>query len=171
MASSLFRRLLSQPQTAAAVLQACGTAPAGARPFQLVQLAALSASVSVGQWLQKPPCMGLPLGRPSPCRRCRRRLQATARDACPPSSRELATSCVQSFIHVLALQAAAAAAGKLYGACVLERLPVVVPESPAWEQEYMQWQAVRPVRCLRLLQLGSALCRIVVHILCQLTAA
>ena len=46
MASSLFRRLLSQPQSAAALLQACAPAPAGARPFQLVQLAALSASVS-----------------------------------------------------------------------------------------------------------------------------
>ena len=47
----------------------------------------------------------------------------------------------------LHLQAAAAmagpASGKLFGACVLERLPVVVPEDPDWELEYRAWQAVR----------------------------
>ena len=35
------------------------------------------------------------------------------------------------------------ASGKLFGACVLERLPVVVPEDPDWELEYRAWQAVR----------------------------
>ena len=55
------------------------------------------------------------------------------------------------------MQAAAAVASKLYGACVLERLPVVAPESPAWEQEYLEWQAVsllgvhfcEPIRLVR----------------------
>lgn len=43
MAATLFRRLLAQPQAASTLLQqTCG----GARPFQLVQAAALSASVS-----------------------------------------------------------------------------------------------------------------------------
>lgn len=36
---------------------------------------------------------------------------------------------------------AAAAAGKLVGVCVFERLPVVVPRPPEWELEYAAWQA------------------------------
>lgn len=70
------RRVLSQPQTAAALLQTCSSA----RPFQLVQLAALSAS------------------------------------------------------------AAAAASGKVLGAVVFERLPVIIPELPEWESSYLAWQ-------------------------------
>ena len=44
----MLRRLLAQPHAAAALLQsACAAAGPSARPFSLVQLAALSASVSV----------------------------------------------------------------------------------------------------------------------------
>lgn len=33
------------------------------------------------------------------------------------------------------------AADRLFGACVLERLPVIMPEVPEWETEYLGWKA------------------------------
>jgi large subunit ribosomal protein L46 len=36
---------------------------------------------------------------------------------------------------------AAASSGQYASACALERLPVVMPERPAWEVEYKKWQA------------------------------
>lgn len=43
------------------------------------------------------------------------------------------------------------ASGKLIGVCVLERLPVVVPDEPDWDIEYRAWQAVRTLGLLLLL--------------------
>lgn len=42
----------------------------------------------------------------------------------------------------VSLQTAAASSGKLLGAVVFERLPVIIPEDPDWELEYREWQQV-----------------------------
>ncbi|KAK9803311.1 hypothetical protein WJX72_011878 [[Myrmecia] bisecta] len=33
-----------------------------------------------------------------------------------------------------------AASTPIYGACILERSPVIVPDEPAWENEYLTWR-------------------------------
>jgi hypothetical protein len=38
--------------------------------------------------------------------------------------------------------ASAAAQGRLFGVCVFERLPVIIPEPPEWEMEHIAWQQV-----------------------------
>ncbi|KAL4440471.1 hypothetical protein ABPG75_003472 [Micractinium tetrahymenae] len=53
----------------------------------------------------------------------------------------------------LSASAAAAASGKLMGAVVFERLPVVIPEEPEWELDYRQWQ--QAVRAKYMKQLPS----------------
>lgn len=45
--------------------------------------------------------------------------------------------------------AAAASGGKLFGVCVLERLPVIIPDPPEWEQEHREWQQVRSTHAPR----------------------
>lgn len=37
----------------------------------------------------------------------------------------------------------AASASALYGSMLVERIPVVIPEPPAWEREYLEWAQAR----------------------------
>ena len=143
MASTILRRLLSQPQAAAALAaQACGSG-SSARPFQLVQLAAFSASVS--GVLARSDCYGSGARCCASMCCCRHaaasRPSAAAADICGHHGR-LISSRTDSHLQAAAA-AAGPASGKLFGVCVLERLPVVVPEDPDWELEYRAWQAVR----------------------------
>jgi len=36
--------------------------------------------------------------------------------------------------------------GRLFGACVLERYPVIMPELPAWEKEYQEWSEEKQLK-------------------------
>lgn len=94
-----------------------------------MQAAALSASVSVGSHSSGFERWACPEPAYSSCRRC---LPPPAA-ACLP--RRLAPP-------ACTLQATAAASGKLLGAVVFERLPVIIPEEPEWEREYREWQQV-----------------------------
>lgn len=53
----------------------------------------------------------------------------------------------------LSASTAAASSGKLLGAVVFERLPVIIPEDPDWELEYREWQ--QSVRAKYMKQLPS----------------
>ena len=50
----------------------------------------------------------------------------------------------QSWIRQLrSYSAASATSGSLYGSMLVERLPIVLPEDPAWEREYREWSEAR----------------------------
>lgn len=46
---------------------------------------------------------------------------------------------------------AAASSGKLFGVCLLERLPVVIPEDPEWQQEHYAWQQSMQQKYMKIL--------------------
>lgn len=62
---------------------------------------------------------------------------ASALGACR-DGRSTAASSARSYVA-----ASAAANNSLYGSMLVERIPVVIPEAPAWEREYKEWSEAR----------------------------